>query len=98
MSALRSSHFAFYAMQLKTLVLSAVIAATSAHGLILNTPAEPIVTGEPLEVTFEDQPGDSDFTLLLKNVETGISQALVAVIDPTQESFTITFPCVDAKK
>ena len=83
-------------MQFKTLILSTVFAVASTQALILNTPVS-VVTGEPLKVSFEGQPGDSDFTLLLENVANHEDLALVSVVDPNQRSVTIDFPCVPAE-
>ncbi|EIN11013.1 hypothetical protein PUNSTDRAFT_133071 [Punctularia strigosozonata HHB-11173 SS5] len=68
----------------------------TARGLILNTPAQQVVSGGDLTITFAAQDGDRPFSLELVNNELHDKFAIANNISPSSGSLTVTLPIVPA--
>ena len=84
-------------MQFASLILLSIfLAASGVPALVLDTPSTPVVSGEPLEITFQAKHGDPPFSIELVNKEIHDSFAIVNNVDPYQGSVDVVIPCVPA--
>lgn len=81
-------------MQLTTVVLSALALLSGARALTLNTPVDAI-SDEPLEVSWEFDPEDPNFSLALANPTiSDVLLVLVADVAPSNDAVVVHLPVV----
>lgn len=87
-------------MQLTSLLLlSFLLVVPGVPALVLDTPDTPVVSGEPLEITFQAEQGDTPFSIeLVNNDEFHNSFAVANNVYPGQGSVNVVIPCVPASE
>ena len=82
-------------MQFAVLALSAFTLFSSTYALTLNTP-DLAVSGEPIDITWENGPHDSTFSLELFSATLQDSFALANNVNPDLDHLELTLPVVPA--
>jgi hypothetical protein len=85
-------------MQPKLSVLSCLtLVLASAQALILDTPAN-VTAGEPLQISWQPQAGDTKFSLELLSITEHDSFTIANNVNPAELEILLTIPCVPIER